>query len=143
MAVDINRGSQESGGDLPPELSQEVWQKTQAASVVMGLARKIELSGRGTVYHEIVGDSTPEFIGETERKPVDNPKFERKTLVPHKLAVVQTSSNEFQRDLPGLYNALLGRLPGAFARAFDRAALHGINAPAADFDDLSGATAVS
>lgn len=139
--VDINRGT--TGVSLPAEVSQEVWSEVQAASVVMNLARRVTLSGAGTVYHEILTDSTPEFVGETDRKPVSNPTFTNKTLKPHKIAVVQTYSDEFRRDLPGLYNALIGRLPGALARTFDLAALHGTGAPAADFDDLSGATEIS
>lgn len=141
MAVDMNRGS--DGVYLPSEISQEIWQKVQDASVVMGLARKVELSGAGTVYHEVIGDSQPEFVGETERKPVSNPQVQNKVLTPHKIAVVQTYSDEFKRDLPGLFNALVGRLPGSLARTFDMAALHGVGAPASNFDDLSGATEVS
>src|SRR5690606_42109401 len=60
-------------------------------------------------------------------------------LKPHKIAVVSTYSDEFRRDLPGLFNELLRRLPGALARTFDLAALHGVGAPVADFDDLPGA----
>lgn len=139
--VDINRGT--TGVQLPPEVSQEIWQNVQAESVVMGLARNVPLSGAGTVYHEVLTDSVPEFVGETERKPVSNPTIGNKTLKPHKIAVVQTYSDEFRRDLPGLFNALVQRLPGSLARTFDLAALHGVGAPAADFDDLSGATEVS
>lgn len=139
--VDINRGT--SGIVLPAEVSQEIWQGVQDASVVMGLARRVTLSGAGTVYHEVLSDSVPQFVGETERKPVSNPTIGSKTLKAHKIAVVQTYSDEFRRDLPGLFNALVGRLPGTLAKTFDLAALHGIGAPAADFDDLSGATEVS
>ena len=139
--VDINRGT--SGIVLPAEVSQEIWQGVQDASVVMGLARRVTLSGAGTVYHEVLSDSVPQFVGETERKPVSNPTVGSKTLKAHKIAVVQTYSDEFRRDLPGLFNALVGRLPGTLAKTFDLAALHGIGAPAADFDDLSGATGVS
>ena len=139
--VDINRGT--TGVQLPPEVSQEIWQNVQAESVVMGLARNVPLSGAGTVYHEVLTDSVPEFVGETERKPVSNPTVGNKTLKPHKIAVVQTYSDEFRRDLPGLFNALVQRLPGSLARTFDLAALHGVGAPAADFDDLSGSTEVS
>jgi HK97 family phage major capsid protein len=139
--VYINRST--TGVELPAEVSQEVWSEVQAASVVMGLARRVTLSGAGTVYHEILTDSSPEFVGETSRKPVSNPTVTNKTLKPHKIAVVQTYSDEFRRDLPGLFNALTQRLPGALARTFDLAALHGTGAPAADFDDLSGATTIS
>lgn len=141
MAVDINRDT--TGVQLPPEVSQEIWQKVQDASVVMGLAQKVPLSGAGTVYHEVLTDSVPQFVGETDRKPVSNPTVGNKLLKAHKIAVVQTYSDEFKRDLPGLFNALIGRLPGTLARTFDLAALHGVGAPTADFDDLSAATEVS
>src|SRR5690625_6351267 len=107
--VDINRGT--TGVELPAEVSAEIWQKVQDASVVMGLARRVPLSGAGVVYQEILTDSTPQFVGETERKPVSNPTIGAKTLKAHKIAVVQTYSDEFRRDLPGLFNALIERLP--------------------------------
>ena len=141
MAVDVYRGT--SGIQLPVEVSAEIWQKIQDASVVMGLARRVPLSGAGVTYQEILSDPTPQFVGETDRKPVSNPTFAKKTLKGHKIAVVSTYSDEFRRDLPGLFNALVSRLPGALARTFDMAALHGVGAPAADFDDLSGATTAS
>ena len=141
MAVDVYRGT--SGIQLPVEVSAEIWQKIQDASVVMGLARRVPLSGAGVTYQEILEDPTPQFVGETDRKPVSNPTFAKKTLKGHKIAVVSTYSDEFRRDLPGLFNALVSRLPGALARTFDMAALHGVGAPAADFDDLSGATTAS
>src|SRR5690625_1142186 len=139
--VDINRGT--TGVVLPEDVSGEIWQQIQDASVVMGLARRVQLSGAGTVYREILTDSQPQFVGETERKPVSNPTVGSKVLKAHKIAVVQTYSDEFRRDLPGLFNALVGRLPGALARTFDLAALHGTGAPASDFDTLAGADEVS
>jgi len=139
--VDINRGT--TGVELPAEVSAEIWQKVQDASVVMGLARRVPLSGAGVVYQEILTDSTPQFVGETERKPVSNPTIGAKTLKAHKIAVVQTYSDEFRRDLPGLFNALIERLPATLARTFDLAALHGTGAPTADFDTLAAATEVS
>lgn len=132
-----------SGVNLPAEVSSEIWQGIQAASVVMGLARKVELSGAGTVYHEVLTDSQPAFVGETARKPLSDPTIGSKLLKPHKIAVVQSYSDEFRRDLPGLYAALVGRLPGALAKTFDLAALHGTGAPVSDFDTLEDATEVS
>lgn len=141
MAKDVYRGT--SNVVLPAPVSQEIWQKIQDASVVMGLARRVELPGSGVTFQEIVGDPVPAFVGETGRKPISNPSFQKKTLKPHKIAVVSTYSDEFRRDLPGLFNALVGRLPGALAKTFDLAALHGVGAPNANFDDLSLATPVS
>lgn len=140
-AVDTNRGT--TNVVLPAELSTEIWQKIQEASVVMGLAQKVTLPGVGMTYQEILTDSTPAFVGETERKPVSNPTFTKKTLVPHKIAVVQTYSDEFRRDLPGLFNALVSRLPGTLAKTFDLAALHGTGAPLSNFDTLANAAKVS
>ena len=139
--VDTNRGT--TGVVLPEEVSGEIWQQIQDASVVMGLARRVPLSGAGSIYREILTDSQPQFVGETERKPVSNPTVGSKTLKAHKIAVVQTYSDEFRRDLPGLFNALVSRLPGALARTFDLAALHGTGAPSADFDTLANADEVS
>lgn len=139
--VDVSRGT--SNVVLPAPVSQEIWQGVQDASVVMNLARRVELSGSGVTFQEIASDPVPAFVGETARKPVSNPTFAKKTLKPHKIAVVSTYSDEFRRDLPGLFNALVSRLPGSLAKTFDLAALHGIGAPLADFDDLSAATPVA
>src|SRR5690606_13812455 len=57
--------------------------------------------------------------------------------------VVQSYSDEFRRDKTALFNALVGRLPGALARTLDLAALHGTGAPVSDFDTLENATEVS
>lgn len=141
VAKDVSRET--SNVALPSDVSGEIWEKVQEASLVMQRARRVVLPGTGTTFQEIVGDPVPEFVGETDRKPVSNPTFQKKTLVPHKIAVVSTYSDEFRRDLPGLFNALVGRLPGALAKTFDLAALHGVNAPMSNFDDLSGSTAVS
>lgn len=141
MAVDVYRGT--SNVALPAEVSQEIWAKVQSASVVMGLARRVNLPGTGVTFQEVLTDPTPAFVGETDRKPVSNPTFAKKTLKPHKIAVVSTYSDEFRRDLPGLFDELLRRLPGALGRTFDLAALHGIDAPMADFDTLAAATTKS
>lgn len=139
--VDVNRTT--ANVALPADVSAEIWQKVQDASIVMNLARRVVLPGTGVTFQEILTDPTPAFVGETERKPVSNPTFAKKTLYPHKIAVVSTYSDEFRRDLPGLFNALIRRLPGALAKTFDLAALHGVGAPSSNFDDLSAATAVS
>src|SRR5690625_549404 len=137
--VDINRGTTGVPELLPAEVSRESIQKVEAASVVMGLARRVVLPGAGIVVPEILSDSVPEFVGETERKPVSNPTVGHKTLKGHKIALVQTYSDDFRRDLPGLFNAHINRPPGTLAKTFDLAALHGIRAPAAALDTPAGA----
>src|SRR5699024_10885732 len=102
-----------------------------------------ELSGDGTVYHEVLNDSVPEVVRESERKPISNATIGNKLLKAHKIAVVHTYSDEFKRDLQGSFHALIGRLPCTLARTFDLSALHGVGAPTAEFDNLSGATEIS
>lgn len=140
-AIDVSRET--AGLALPAEVSQEIWSEVQDASVVMNLARKVRLPGTGVTYQQILTDSVPQFVGETERKPVSNPTFAKKVMQPHKLAVVQTYSDEFRRDLPGLFGALISRLPGTLASAFDAAVLHGTGAPSANFDTLAGVSGTS
>lgn len=47
-------------------------------------------------------------------------------------------SDEFKRDLPSLYSALVDRLPGAIAKKFDATVFHG-TAPGSNFDVLTNA----
>src|SRR5699024_567904 len=136
--VDINRGTTGVPELLPAEVSQEIIQKVEAASVVMGLARRVVLPGAGIVVPEILSDSVPVFVGETARKSVSSRTVGHKSIKGDMIAVVQTCSDELRRDLPGLFNALISRLPGTLAKTCDPAALHAIGAPAADFDTLAG-----
>jgi HK97 family phage major capsid protein len=137
--VDVNRTT--AGVSLPPAVSAEIWQETQTASAVMQLANPVPLPGGGLQVNIITGDPVAEWVAETAQKPVDRPTLDTKLMRGYTLAVIVPFSNQFRRDLPGLYNALVGRLPAALARSFDATVLGGV-APGADFDVLTGATAV-
>jgi HK97 family phage major capsid protein len=137
--IDINRTS--AGVYLPPAVSAEIWQETQAASAVMQLATPTPLPGGGTQVNIITGDPVAEWVAETAVKPVDRPTLDTKLMRGYTLSVIVPFSNQFRRDLPGLYGALVARLPGALARTFD-ATVFGGTAPGADFDVLTGAAAV-
>jgi HK97 family phage major capsid protein len=59
----------------------------------------------------------------------------------HKLAVIVPFSNEFRRDVPALYNALIARLPGVLAEKFDNTVIFGPSSGTlANFDNLSAVT---
>ena len=137
--VDINRGT--SGVNLPPEVSQEIWANTIEESAVMRVARQIRLPGSGVSVPIITGEATADWVGETELKPVSRATLANKTITPYKLAVIEPFSNEFRRDLPGLYAELARRLPSALGSKFD-ATVFGSTAPGSNFDTLGGATAV-
>ena len=116
--ADINRAS--GSISLPAEVSNEILGKVLETSVVQSAARRIDLPGRGTAVNVITGEPTAAWVGETDAKPVSNGEATTKILRPYKLAVIETFSNEFRRDLPALYNALASRLPNALAKKFDK-----------------------
>lgn len=127
---------------LPTEISAEIIQKTQDASAVMQLARKIALPGRGLSIPVITSDPEASWVAETGKKPVSNPGLSTKTMTPYKLAVIVPFSDEFERDASALYDALVQRLPGALAKKFDATVFNG-STPGTGFDVLTSCTAQS
>ena len=136
---DIYRGT--SGITLPKELSEEIFQGAIAESAIMKLAERVYLPGAGLAIPVITGDPTVSIVNEAAEKPVSNSTFSTKNMVPKKFAVIELVSEEFRRDLPRLYDALLQRLPGAIAKAFDYQALTQV--ALTGFDSLVGAQTVA
>ena len=133
----INR----SNIQLPNEVSAEILQKTQEASIIMQLARQIPLPGNGVQIPVIASDPTAEWVTETGTKPVSTPTLDKKIMQAHKLAVIVPFSNEFRRDVPALYNALIARLPGVLAEKFDNTVIFGpASGTLANFDNFSAVT---
>src|SRR5690606_2650871 len=83
-----------------------------------------------------------EWVAETDEKPVSNATVSSKSLTPYKMAVIEPFSDEFRRDLPGLYAELARRLPKALGTLFDQTIL-GSTAPGSGFDVLGGASSVA
>ncbi len=138
--VDISRGT--TGILLPPEVSREIWQTTQETSLIQRMTRGIPLPGGGIDVPIITGDPVAEWTAETDEKPIDRSTFGSKNIKGYTLAVIEPFSNQFRRDLNALYNALVGRLPGALARTFDRTCLGYQASPGSGFDTLAAAPAV-
>ena len=136
--IDMNRTTSIS---LPGAVSSEIWQKTQEGSAVMRLARKIELPGLGVTIPIITGDPEAGWVGETEKKPVKRGTLATKQMTPYTLAVIVPFSNQFKRDLPNLYDALIQRLPLALGKKFDQTVFGGVTVPGSNFDTLKGCTA--
>ena len=130
--------------NLPTEVSQEIMQKVQEQSAVMQLARQVPLPGRGVTIPVITGDPEAGWVEETGAKPVSNPTLSTKIMQAYKLAVIVPFSDEFRRDLPALFDAVVERLPGALALKFDATVFGAASgAPGSNFDTLGGATAQS
>lgn len=127
--------------DLPVAVSNEILQKTQGASAVMQLARKIALPGRGAAINVVTSDPEAAWVGETGSKPVANPGLETKVMRAYKLAVIVPFSDEFRRDAASLYDALIERLPGALAKKFDETVFGVVSKPGSDFDNFASVTA--
>lgn len=138
--IDENRGSNSIA--LPADLSQSIIAKAVEQSAVMRLAQRIDLPGRGVSVPVIVGDVEAAWTVESTEKHVGTADYSLKTMTPYKAAVIELFSNEFKRDIPGLYAELERRLPGAVAKLFDATVLTG-TAPGSNFDVLSGSTAMS
>jgi HK97 family phage major capsid protein len=139
-AGDLKRGT--SGVVLPAQVSSEIWGSTQEASAVMAASRQIALPGSGITVPLITGDSAADWVAESAEKPVSHATLSNKSMTPYKLAVIETFSMEFRRDLPTLYGELVRRLPNALAKKFDTTVLAG-TAPGSNFDVLSGAPALT
>ena len=128
---------------LPTDVSAEVIAKTQEQSAVMQLARAIALPGRGLTIPVITEDPTAAWVGETEKKPVSNPSLTQKVMRGYKLAVIVPFSNQFRRDLPSLYNAIIERVPGVLGQKFDNTVFGGTAKPGSDFDNFASVNAHS
>lgn len=140
--IDLNRTSTGVSALLPKEISSEIWSNAVNDSLIMRTARRINLPGSGVTIPLITGDVTAEWVNETDEKPVSDATVSSKSITPYKLAVIETFSNEFRRDLPGLYAELARRLPYALGRTFDATIING-TAPGSNFDVLTGSTSVA
>ena len=140
--IDLNRTSAGVAALLPRTVSDEIWANAVGESVIMQAARRINLPGAGVTVPIITGDAAADWVAETDEKPVSDSTVSSKSITPYKLAVIETFSNEFRRDLPALYAELARRLPTALGRKFDETVLHG-TAPGSNFDVLSGVAGVA
>lgn len=123
--VDISRATTNVPSLLPSDISAEIQAKTLEASVVQQLARRVSVPGPGLTIPVISGEPTANWVAETARKPISTHTLNKLVLTPKKLAVIEPFSDEFRRDLPGLYSELVRRLPAALGKVFDAAALFG------------------
>lgn len=135
--IDINRTT--SGITLPKEVSNEIWAQTLEQSAVMQVARKIDLPGWGVTIPIITGEPEAAWVNETDNKPVSRHTFDNKAITGYTCAVIEPFSNQFKRDLPGLYAELVRRLPMALGKKFDETVFGLTTKPGDDFDQLTSA----
>ena len=125
-----------------PEVSNEIITKAQEQSAIMQLAQRMSIAPEGKKFQTITGDPAPEWVAETNDKPVDFFSFGTKTVTPYKMALIVPFSMEFRRDKTALYNECIRRVPALFSKKFDATAM-GTTAPGTGFDVFGGATKAS
>ena len=125
---------------LPVDVAQEIMQKAQESSVIMKLANKITLPGRGAAINVITSIPEASWVAETGAKPVSNPGVTTKVMRAYKLAVIVPFSNEFKRDVTSLYDALVKDLPFALGQKFDATVFGKGDKPGDDFDNFASVT---
>ena len=139
--VDIRRGT--TGVPLTPDISNEIWAGVLETSAVMQAAGTITLPGKGLSIPMITAEPTANWVLETEEKPVSRGAVSSKNMTPYTIAVIVPFSNQFKRDVSGLYSELVARIPAALARKFDRT-VYGVDAvPGTGFDTLGAAPALT
>lgn len=122
-----------------PEVSNEIISKAQEQSAIMQLAKRMSIAPNGKKFQTITGDPAPEWVAETNDKPVDFFTFGTKTVIPYKMALIVPFSMEFRRDKGALYDECIRRVPALFGQKFDATAM-GTTAPGTGFDVLGGAS---
>jgi len=125
-----------------PEVSNEIITKAQEESAIMQLAQKMTIAPNGKKFQTITGDPAPEWVAETNDKPVDFFTFGTKTVIPYKMALIVPFSMEFRRDKGALYNECIRRVPKLFGKKFDATAMSN-TAPGTGFDVFGGASKAS
>ncbi|MFD4921147.1 phage major capsid protein [Streptomyces goshikiensis] len=112
---------------LPPEMIAPIFQKSVEQSAVMSLANRVPLSMTATTAVPVPLDvPTADWVEQAGRKPLSTGGVDIKTMSGKKLAVLIPVAMEVARsNAAGLWTQLSRDLPTAFARAFDRATIHG------------------
>lgn len=142
MAFDVSRLTE--GVYLPVEEASEIWSRATDNSIIMNNAQRMVMPGSGRAIDLINSMPSPAWVGETDHKPNGAPTLANMQIVPYKMAIIIPFSDEFRRDKEALYSAIVEKAPAELGRYFDRTVFDStVPAPGANFDKLSGATAVS
>lgn len=136
-AIDINRKS--TNVIFDPEVASEIITKTIEESAIMQLAGKMSVNPEGKTWQTIETDPEPDWVGETEVKPIGRFTFGKRTITPYKMALIVPFSDEFLRDKKGLYDECVSRVPKLFGKKFDKTAI-GTVAPGTGFDVLGNSS---
>jgi HK97 family phage major capsid protein len=135
VGVDVFRGT--AGVVLPPSVTNVVWDRvTTAESIVTRLGTRVDVPAGGTITPTLTSMPEPQWVDETNEKAVGRPTMASVSMKPYTLALIVPFSNQFRRDLPGLYNAIARKLPESIAKKLDKAVFYGPS-PGTGFSTLA------
>lgn len=114
---------------LPATITGPIFDQAIESSAVMSLARRVPLSMTAQTAIPVSMDvPAAGWVSEGGVKPVGNGQVGIKTMVGKKVALLVPVSQEIaMTNAAGLYAQLRQDLPTAIARAFDYAAIHGLD----------------
>ncbi|MEO6509447.1 MAG: phage major capsid protein [Nocardioides sp.] len=114
---------------LPSTITGPIFDQAIESSAVMSLARRVPLSVTAQTAIPVSMDiPAAGWVSEGGVKPVGNGAVGIKTMVGKKVALLVPVSQEIAlTNAAGLYTQLRQDLPTAIARAFDYAAIHGLD----------------
>jgi hypothetical protein len=114
---------------LPATITGPIFDQAVESSAVMSLARRVPLSITAQTAIPVSMDiPAAGWVSEGGVKPVGNGAVGIKTMVGKKVALLVPVSQEIaMTNAAGLYDQLRQDLPTAIARAFDYAAIHGLD----------------
>jgi hypothetical protein len=139
--TDLYRGT--SGVPLPPVVSNQIW-AGDAGAVRDHAGRAADPAARRRACRSRSSPATrsPNWVAETEIKPVSRPTLSNKTITAYTLAVIVPFSNQFRRDAAGLYRASSAGSRSRWRRSSTRPCSASRPGPGSDFDTLGAATEV-
>lgn len=114
---------------LPPTITGPIFKKASETSAVQQLARRVPLSITAQTAIPVPMDvPTAGWVSEGGVKPTGNGAVGVKTMTGKKVALLLPVSQEVaMSNAAGLYEQLQADLPTAISRAFDYAAIHGLD----------------
>ncbi|MDP9116459.1 MAG: phage major capsid protein [Actinomycetota bacterium] len=118
-----------NGTLLPPTITAPIFLKAAETSAVQQLARKVPLSITANTAIPVLMDvGTAGWVSEGAAKPVASGGVGLKIMTGKKVALLVPVSQEVvMSNAAGLYDQLVQDLPTAISRAFDYAAIHGLD----------------
>lgn len=114
---------------LPPNITGPIFDQAIESSAVMSLARRVPLSVNAQTAIPVSMDvPAAGWVSEGGQKPVGSGAVGVKTMTGKKVALLVPVSSEIaMTNAAGLYAQLRQDLPTSIARAFDHAAIHGLD----------------